>query len=230
MRDLFNGSGLFALSVSIGAYWIGIRMKKRWKLAILNPLLIAVILVMGILVLLGLDYDSYAANAKPLTFLMTPATVALAIPLYEQIEVLKKQWRALLFGIASGVLVSALCIWAMSLIFRLDHRMYVTLLPKSVTTAIGLGVSESLGGYPAITAACIIATGILGHVLCDCVLKLFRITDPAARGVAIGTSCHAIGTARAFELGETEGAMSSLSIAVAGVLTVVAAAVFAQLI
>ena len=166
------------------------------------------------------DYASFQAGSKYLSYLLTPATICLAIPLYEQFEILKKNYPAVLCGIFSGVVTSLAAVAMLAMAFGLTHEEYVTFLPKSITTAIGLGVSEELGGYTTITAAAIIITGVLGNVIAEAVLRLFRITEPVAKGVAIGTSAHAIGTARAMEIGEVEGALSSLSIVVAGIITV----------
>ena len=160
----------------------------------------------------------------------TPATVCLAIPLYEQMEALKKNIKAILAGILSGVLTSLTVVLALALIFNLNHKMYVTLLPKSITTAIGMGVSEELGGAVTITVAVIIITGVLGNMLAETLCKLFHIEEPIAKGISIGSASHAIGTAKAMEMGDVEGAMSSLSIAVAGILTVVGASIYAMFI
>ena len=151
------------------------------------------------------------------------------MPLYEKIDMLKHNWKAIIAGIMSGVLTTLFCILAMSILFGLSHSEYVTLLPKSITTAIGMGVSAELGGYSTLTVAVIIITGLIGNIFAPSVCRLFRLTDPIARGIAIGSSSHAMGTSRAMEMGEIEGAMSSLSIAVSGLLTVVGASVFAQL-
>ena len=167
-------------------------------------------------------------TAKYLSYLLTPATVALAIPLYQQITLLKKNGLAIFLGIFSGVLSSLLSILAMSYMFGLSHREYVTLLPKSITTAIGIGVADELGGITTITVAVIIVTGVLGNVIGQAVCKLFKIYEPIAVGLAFGTSAHAVGTAKALEIGEVEGAMSSLSIVVSGLMTVVGASVFAM--
>ena len=174
------------------------------------------------------DYATYHEGAKYISFLLTPATVCLAVPLYEQIELLKKNYKAVLVGILSGVFASLLSILILAVLFRFDHASYVTLLPKSITTAIGMEVSRELGGYVPITVAVIIVTGVIGNIFADTVCRIFRIRDPIARGIALGTSSHAIGTARAMEMGEVEGAMSSLSIVVAGILTVAGAGVFAK--
>ena len=159
--------------------------------------------------------------------MLTPATVCLAVPLYQQLNLLKKNLKAVAAGILSGVLTSILSVLGLSYLFGLSHDMYVTLLPKSITTAIGMGVSEELGGIVTITVAVIIITGVLGNMIADVVYRVFRIKEPVAKGLALGTASHAIGTAKAMEMGPLEGAMSSLAIAVAGLLTVIFASVFA---
>ena len=183
-----------------------------------------------LLLFFDVDYTSYNESAKYLSYLLTPATVCLAIPLYEQLELLRKNAKAIIVGLVSGVLTSLVCVLALSLLFHLDHEAYVTLLPKSITTAIGMGVSEEMGGMVTITVAVIIITGVLGNIIAEVIFKLFRIEEPIAKGIAMGSSAHAIGTAKAMEMGEIEGAMSSLSIVVAGLLTVIGASIFANFI
>lgn len=230
MLEFFRESVFFGVLVSLGAYFIGVFAKKKTGWPFMNPLLVAIVLTIGVLLVFRIDYATYNAGAKYLSYLLTPATVSLAVPLYEQITLLKKNALALLLGIASGVLTSLVSVLALSALFGLDHANYVTLLPKSITTAIGMGVSEELGGYVAITVAVIILTGVLGNLIAVSVCRLFRITHPIAKGIAIGSASHAIGTAKAMELGEVEGAMSSLSIVLSGLLTVVGAALFANFI
>ena len=186
----------------------------------MNPLLVAMVLIIGFLLVFGIDYSVYQKGSQFISYLLTPATVCLAIPLYKQLRLLKENLAAVAGGIASGVLASAVSIFALSRLFGLSHEYYVTLLPKSITTAIGMGVSEEAGGIVVLTVVSIVITGILGNVIGEAVFRLFRIGDPIAKGLALGTSAHAIGTARALELGEIEGAMSSLAIAVAGLMTV----------
>ena len=228
MENIVLNSATLGFVISLLAYEIGLAIKKKWKLAILNPLLISILLVIGVLILFGVDYDSYNASAQYLSYLLTPATVCLAIPLFIQLDVLKKNVVAIMVGILSGVAASMGSILAMAMAFGLSHKEYVTLLPKSITTAIGMGVSEELGGYVTISVATIIITGVLGNIFAESVCKLFRIRHAVSRGLAIGTAAHAVGTAKAMEMGEVEGAMSSLAIAVAGLLTVAAATVFAN--
>ena len=228
MKEFFCNSVFFGVMISILAYELGMFLKKKFKFAFFNPLLISIIVVILVLTLLHVDYDSYNAGGKYLSYLLTPATVCLAIPLYEQLAELKKNFVAIIAGIVSGTLTSLTVILVLSILFHLNHQQYVTLLPKSITTAIGMGVSEELGGIVTITVAVIVVTGVLGNVIADLVCKLFRITDTVAKGVGIGTASHAIGTARALEMGQVEGAMSSLSIAVAGLLTVVGASIYSM--
>ena len=228
MAELVKMSAYFGVALSLGTFFLGSWMKKKLRWRFLNPLLLSILFTVGFLLACGADYDSYNEGAKYLSYLLTPATVCLAVPLYEQFEVLKKHWRAVLAGILSGVAASLLSILAMAMLFSLEHEEYVTFLPKSITTAIGMGVSQELGGYVPVTVAVIIITGVLGNVLAEPVLGLFRIREPVAKGIALGTASHAMGTARAMEMGEVEGAMSSLSIVVAGIVTVVGASVFAM--
>ena len=226
MHSLLEQSVFFGVAVSIAAYEAGSLLKKKYHSALLNPLLLSVAATIVLLVLFRIDYDTYYEGAKYLSYLLTPATVCLAIPMYEQLELLKKNLKAVMVGIISGVLMSLGCILVMAIVFGLNHETYVTLLPKSITTAIGMGVSEELGGYVTITVATIVITGVLGNIIGEGLCKLFHIEEPIAKGVALGTASHAIGTARAMEMGEIEGAMASLSIAVAGLLTVAGALVF----
>ena len=230
MSDFFQTSVYFGVLISLISYGIGIALKKKWKWGLFNPLLIAIILTIAVMLVFHIDYDVYYESAKYISYLLTPATICLAVPLYEQFELLKKNNKAVIAGIASGAVMGLISVFVLALIFELDHKTYVTFLPKSITTAIGMGVSQELGGYVSITVAAIIITGVLGNVFAESVCKIFRIEEPVAKGVALGTSAHAIGTSRAMEMGEIEGAMSSLSIVVAGISTVVGASIFANFI
>lgn len=228
MKEVVSNSVYFSVAVSLLAYAAGIQLKKKFKLSILNPLLVSIILVIALLVIFDIDYESYNQGGKYISYFLTPATVCLAIPLYQQLDLLKKNFKAIMIGIFTGVLTSILSILALSLIFKLSHELYVSLLPKSITTAIGIAVSEELGGIKTITVAVIVLTGITGNVIGEGVCRLFKIRNPISIGLAFGTSAHAIGTTKALELGEAQGAMSSLSIAVSGLLTVVLAPIFAN--
>ncbi len=229
MNNLFLNSATMGVVLSFLAYEVGILIKNKMKKAVFNPLLISIVIVIAVLLIFDVDYDSYNQSAKYISYLLTPATVSLAIPLYRQLDLLKQNLMAIIIGILSGVLTSLVSILGMSMIFRLTHEEYVTLLPKSITTAIGMGVSEELGGYVTITVIVIIITGILGNIIGSYACKFFRIKNPISKGLALGTSSHAIGTTKAMEMGEIEGAMSSLSIVVAGLMTVILASIFAML-
>ena len=228
MKEILCNSVFLGVMVSILAYELGMFLKKKFKLAIFNPLLIAMVVVILILCVLRVDYDSYYTGAKYLSYLLTPVTVCLAIPLYEQLEQLKQNIAAILAGIVSGVLTSLTGVFVISLLFHLDHSQYVTLLPKSITTPIGMAISEELGGIVTITVAVILVTGVVGNVLAEIICKIFRISEPIAKGIAIGSSSHALGTIKAMEIGKVEGAMSSLSIVVSGLLTVIGASIYAM--
>lgn len=227
MNAFLESSVFFGVFATVFVYLAGLSIRRRTGVALCNPLLISIAMMIGILLLFHIDYAAYKSSTNLISSLLTPATVCLAVPLYEQLSLLKKHPLAIAAGIASGVLTSLICVLSLSMLFRLDHASYVTLLPKSVTTAIGMGVSEELGGYVSITVASILITGIIGNICAETLCKFFKISDPVARGIAIGTSSHAIGTSRAMEIGPVEGAMSSLSIVVSGVLTVLFVSLFA---
>ena len=228
MNGFFENSVFFGVWISLLFYGAGCLLKKKLKMAIFNPLLIAILLTILFLLCFHIDCAVYQEGARYLSFLLTPATVCLAVPLYEQMELLKRNWRAVLAGIAVGVVTSLASVLLLAFVFRFDHTSYVTFLPKSVTTAIGMGVSEELGGHVSITVAVIIITGVIGNLFAEMVCKICKITDPMAKGVAIGTASHAVGTAKAMEMGAVEGAMSSLSMVVSGMFTVVGASIFAH--
>ncbi len=230
MKDFFCTSVYFCVIVTVGSYLFGEFLKKKFHFKILNGMLIAIVITVGTVLLLKIDLPSYQANTKVLNFFLTPATVCLGIPLYEQFEKLKSNWKAILGGIVSGVIANMVSIFLLCLALKIGHREYVSILPKSITTAMGLALSEELGGLVPITMAVIIIAGNLGNIFAEVLCKLFKITEPVAKGVAIGTASHMLGTAKAMEIGDVEGAMSSLSIAVCGLITVVGASVFAQFI
>ena len=229
MNNLAQESIFFGMAISLLGYEIGLIIKRKFKMAIFNPLLIAVVIVILFLVVFHVDYETYTSSAKYLSYLLTPSTVCLAVPLYQQLHLLRKNAKAVILGITSGVIISLTSVLLLSKLFGLNHQQYVTMLPKSITTAIGMGVSEEMGGIVTITVASIIITGILGNMMAELICKIFRITEPVAKGIAIGTSAHAVGTAKAIEMGEIEGAMSGLAIAVAGLLTVIMASFYANL-
>ena len=221
MKEILMGSEHFGFGLSIFIYLLAIQIKLRLKWNFLNPLLVSTIIIVGILLVTEIPYAKYKQGAGLLSYFLTPATVCLAIPLYKQWSLLKNNFKAVFLGIFAGTLSSIGSILLLGILFHLPNEHISSLLPKSITTAIGMGISEETGGYVTLTVAAIVLTGILGSILADLVFRIFPIHHPIAKGLALGTSAHAIGTAKALEMGEVEGAMSSLAIVVAGILTVI---------
>ncbi|RZS92705.1 LrgB family protein [Cuneatibacter caecimuris] len=229
MNEMFLQSSFFGCTLSLGCYWVGTKIAKRFPYTVCNPLLIASALVIGTLCLLGIDFQTYDQSAGFLTWLLTPATVCLAVPMYRKVSVLKKNIWAILGSLAAGCAAGAVSVLGLCLVFHTSKEIYASLLPKSITTAIAMGVSKEIGGISTLTVGVVVFTGLLGAVLAKTVCRVFRITHPVAVGLACGNAAHAIGTSKALEIGEVEGAMSSLAIVVAGIFTVVLAPLMAML-
>lgn len=227
MNEWMQNSAYAGVVISLLSYFIGVRLKNKTKSGFLNPLFIAIVLTIGFVLLFNIEYETYNESAKYLSYLLTPATVSLAIPLYLELNQLKRNWKAIIISIFVGTLTSLTVITLFSAFFGFSHTQFVTFLPKSITTAIGMSVSEELNGIVSITVASIIITGIFGAIIAETVIKVFKIKHPISQGVAIGTSAHAIGTSKALELGELQGAMSSLSIVTSGIMTVLLSHIFA---
>lgn len=230
MKEFLTDSVLFGVVISLLAFQIGIFVRKKTGISVLSPLVTATAVIIVFLIATDIDYDTYNEGASFLRYFLTPATVCLAVPLYQKLEMLKKNFMAIILGIVSGVFISAISILKMCLILNFDHDMYVTLLPKSVTTAIGISVSEELGGIVALTTAAIVITGNIGGMFAEIIFKVFRIKEPISKGLALGTGSHVMGTSKALEIGEVEGAMGSLAIAVAGIITVIVLPLFENII
>lgn len=226
MNTLFDNSAFAASMLSISAYGIGIWLKRKTGSSVANPLLVSLVIVVIFLLLTGMEYDSYKRGCGIFSYLLTPATVALAVPLYEQRNELKRNYKAVMTGIAAGTMTSLLSILTMATALGLSHTAYVSLLPKSITMPIGISMAEELGGFVPVTVVCIVVTGVLGNVIAEKLFRMIHIDEPIAKGIATGTASHVIGTAKAMEMGSVEGAMSSLSIIVAGLMTVIGASVF----
>ncbi len=220
IAEILSDSLFFGVAISLICYGVGLFINHKIKFPLANPLLIGVILIIVFLNVAGIKYENYLKGADFISYLLTPATVCLAVPLYEKLQLLKDNVIAILVGILSGIITSALIVWGICVIFNLDKTIFATMIPKSITTAIGMAVSEEMGGVVNITVAMIAITGITGNVIADLVLKIFSVKDPVAKGIAIGTSSHVMGTSKALEMGKTEGAMSGLAVAVAGLVTV----------
>ena len=230
MREFLTESALFGVVLSLAAFQIGVFVRKKTGISFLTPLVTAMAIIIVFLVVTDIDYEAYNEGASILMYFLTPATVCLAVPLYQKMKILKENLAAVLIGIISGVMVSALCILGLSILFNLDHQMYVTLLPKSITTAIGISVSEEFNGIVAITTAAIVITGNIGGMFAEIIFKVFRIKEPVSKGLSLGTASHVMGTSKAMDIGDVEGAMGSLAIAVAGIITVIVLPFFVNIV
>ena len=217
MAELF-ASPFFGIALSVIAFWVGVRIQKKTGLVLCNPLLIAIVLVSAVLLVCRIPYESYNQGGAIINMFLAPATACLAVSIYTQINLLKENWLPILVGCTAGSITSMGSIYLMCRLFRLDEAVSASLIPKSVTTPIAVSISENLGGIQAITVVAVIITG---SILAPVLIKLFRVKDPVAAGLAIGACSHAVGTSKALELGETEGAMSGLAIGICGILTVI---------
>ena len=215
----------FGIVISLIAFELGKIIYNKTKLPIFNPLLTSIIIVIVILKIFNIDFELYNKGGQFINMFLGPATVILAVPLYKQLLLLKKNFVPIIIGISIGSVVSVISVILLSTVFNLDKEIIISLIPKSVTTPIGVEISNSLGGITGITVMAVILTGITGAIIAPTVCKIFKINNPVARGIGIGTASHAVGTSKALEIGETEGAMSSLSIGIAGLITVVVAPV-----
>lgn len=229
MDNFLQNSAYFGFFLTLFGYWLAVKISKKVKSTLCNPLLISIILIIFFLKLTGISYETFDNGAKYINYFLTPATVCLAVPLYRQIKLLKENVWAIVISIFSGSVACAALIFVMSKIFALNGEIYASLVPKSITTAIALGMSEELGGMASVTVMAVFITGIGGAVIANTVFKLAKIEDPMAQGLAIGTASHAIGTSKALEMGEIQAAMSSLAIAVTGVMTVIIGPIVAGL-
>ena len=218
------------VTITAGFFVLAAQLQKKFPTPLLNPLLFSIVMVIVLLLVTGIPYETYETGSRLIAVFVTPATVALAIKLEKNYIYLKKYYKAILTGIISGIVFHTAMIFGFGLLFNFDVEMASTLFPKSITTAIAVGVSESLGGLVSLTVAVVVFTGIIGSVIAPYIFKIGKITDPVAQGVALGSSSHAMGTAKAIEIGEVQGAMSGLSIVVTGIVVVALAPVAEPLI
>ena len=229
MNAIIN-SPLFGILLTLIAFEIGVTISKKWKYSFLNPLLIANVLIVGFLLLTGISLESYNVGGDYISVMLSPATVVLAVPLYRQISKLKQFWKPILAGIFAGSLTSIACVIAVSKLIGLSETLMLSLLPKSITIPMGSVVSAQIGGLPPVTIIAITITGITGAVAAPAVCRFCRIKHKVAQGIAIGTASHALGTTKAMEMGEVQGAMSSLSIGIAGLFSAIVAPIILSLI
>ena len=214
MRELCS-SPYFGIALSVLAFGIGVKLNEKLKTPVCNPLVIAIVLIVGVLLIFKIPYEDYNAGGKIINMFLAPATACLAVAIYTKIQILKQYWLPILVGCTAGSLASMGSVYGLCRLFGLDKSLTVSLLPKSVTTPIAVSISEP------ITVAAVIGTGILGGIFAPLLIKLFKVSDPVAAGLAIGASSHAVGTSKAIEIGEVEGAMSGLAIGICGIVTVI---------
>lgn len=220
MSEIFE-SPFFGIALSIFAFWLGQMLQKKTGLLLCNPLIISIVIIIGILLLFKIPYAAYQQGGNIINMFLAPATACLAVSIYAKIQILKKNWLPILIGCTCGSLASMLSVCGLCWLFGLDDAMTASLLPKSVTTPIAVSISEGHGGIVPVTVVAVIFTGILGSILAPILIRLFRVSDPMTAGLSIGAASHAIGTSKALEIGETEGAMSGLAIGICGIITVI---------
>lgn len=221
MNEFLLNSTYFGIVLSLLCYWAALKISEKVKSTLCNPLLVASVMIIALLVFFQVDYETFDHGASYLTYFLNPSTVCLAVPLYRQFQVLKTNLKAILLGITAGCIACMITIAGLAAVFALSQEVTISVLPKSITTAIAIGLSQEMGGISSITVACVVVTGIFGACIASVLFKVLKIEEPVAQGLAAGTSAHAIGTSRALELGEIQGAMSSLAIAVTGLMTVI---------
>lgn len=217
----WTASPFFGVALSILAFWAAVKLQKRTGLVLCNPLLVSILLVIAVLTALKIPYENYSQGGDLINLFLAPATACLAVAIYSRIQILKENWLPILVGCTVGSAVSMGSVWALCRLFHLEEALAVSLVPKSVTTPIAVSVAEAHGGIPSITVVAVLITGVCGSVTAPLLIRLFRVKDPVTAGLAIGACSHALGTSKALELGETEGAMSGLAIGVCGLITVI---------
>lgn len=224
MTNIMNGVVfVFSIIATIIIYWVMKKVQTKTQNDLLNPLLLSSVIIIVILILFKIPYETYNSGAQWISKLIGPATVALAIPLYQHIGLLKKHWRTILIAVVSGIIAHTITIVTLALILKLKLPLIASIIPKSVTTAIAADISKSLGGINAITVCIVIITGIFGAAIAPLLNRLFKINDPFAQGLALGSAAHAVGTAKAQEMGVTQGVMATLALIITGLLMIVSA-------
>lgn len=221
MLNELSVNPLFGLLLTLGSYAIGVKIQQKLKSPLANPLIIAALLSIAFLFAFDIPLEHYQNGSQYITLLLGPTTASLALSIYRQYPILKQNLIPVLAGTAVGSAVSMISVLLLCKLFRLEEIMAKSLLAKSVTTAIAIEITEQQGGLTSITVAAVVLTGIMGAVLAPYLIKLLRIQDRVAAGLAIGTASHALGTSKALQIGDIEGAMSSIAIGVAGLMTVV---------
>jgi predicted murein hydrolase (TIGR00659 family) len=212
---------LFGVTISIIAYFLAVYISKRFRMPILNPLLLSIAAIIFILKIFNIDLETYNLGGNIITFFLAPATIALAVPLYKQWDVFKKNYLIIISGVLVGVLTGVFTTIVMGRLFNLDKSLITSLIPKNTTTPIAIEIANMLGTNASLTVTFVILSGTLGYIVGEYVLRTFNINNKIAKGIALGTASHVMGTTKAMELGDVEGAMSSIAITLAGIITIV---------
>lgn len=230
MNELLLSSTFFGVSISLLTYFFGMFLRKKFNYAIVNPLLISAILTITFLLVFDVDYTTYNQGAQYLSVFLTPATICLAVPLYRQLQVLKQNVVTVIVPISCGVIAHAITLISLSKLFDVEEILTLSLLSKSVTTPIAVGICHELNGIEVVTIMGVMIAGIIGAVFGPIVCNLLKIKEPIAQGLGIGSASHAIGTSKVLEMGELQGAMSSLAIVVTAILNVIVVPLVAQFV
>lgn len=226
MKETVFSSPFFGITISIVAYSIGVWLNKKTKMAIINPLLISYVIIIPLLILLNIPLEWYKRGGDIINMFLSPATAVLAITVYRQRKLLKDHILSVIVGSIAGSLTSLLVVYALCRLLLMPDEITVSMLPKSITTPMAIAVSESLGGIEAVTVLAVIITGISGNILGPILIKVFRIKNEIAQGMAMGAASHAVGTSKAIELGEVQGALSSIALVMSGIITVILSLIF----
>lgn len=219
MKELLQQSSYFGFSITIIIYYLSVILKNKIKITIFHPLLITSLTIVILLLTFDIDYEIYNNSAKYISYFLTPTTVCLAVPLYKQIKLLKKNITAIICGITSGIIANTATIIILTIVFNIKNELGTSLLSKSVTAPIAIGLTEELGGITSITVFAVILSGIIGAVIAPSIFKILNIKNEIAQGLACGTAAHGSGTATALELGKIQDAMSGLAIIITGLIT-----------
>ncbi len=214
-------SPLFGIAITVFFYGVGVWLNRKAKTPLVNSMMVGFLLIIAFLLLFDIPYENYKVGGDMINIFLAPATALIAIKIYQQFDRLKENWLPVLLGTAVGSAVSMLCVVFLCRLFFLDQELLASLLPKSVTTAIAVALSEQGGGLPSVTVAAVVITGVFGAAFAPLMIKIFGVKDPVEAGLAIGTCSHALGTTKAVELGDVEGAMSGVALGVAGLITVI---------
>lgn len=229
INELFQFTAL-GVGLTLIAYEVGKWIQRKSGIKVLSPLITGTLLIIGVLIIGKIDYENYKSGASIVGFFIGPATVSFAIPLYKNLRIIKSNLALILGGVLGGLIAGLLSVYGLSILFGINEQIILSMYPKSVTSAIGFAISDMIGGVPEITLVLIVVAGVTGYITGEYIFKLLKIDNPIIKGIALGTNSHIVGTAKAMELGEKEGALSSAAITIAGVIMVFLVPLFLKFI